>query len=79
MTSCTKIATTEVDTSSVDRAAKQQKLGSAEHSINPLSEAGVLQRVLGYVGPGHWLLMSLVSKGWRENHLHVPAQQIIGA
>jgi hypothetical protein len=77
MTSCTETGPAEADTSRADCAAKQQKLGSADHSSSPLSEAGVLQRVLGYVGPGYWLLMSLVSKGWRESYLQVPEQQII--
>jgi hypothetical protein len=36
----------------------------------------VLQRVLGFVGPGCWLLMSLVSKDWRRMYLLVPEQQI---
>jgi hypothetical protein len=57
---------------------KQQKLTSVGHSINPLSEAGVLQRILGYVGPDYWLLMSLVSPGWRESYLQVPELQMIG-
>jgi hypothetical protein len=60
------------------RTAEQQMLASTDHSINPLSEGGVLQRVLGYVGPGHWLMVSLVSKTWRESYLQVPEQQITG-
>jgi hypothetical protein len=59
-------------------AAKQQKRASADHSIKPLSEAGVLQRILGYVGPGYWLLVALVSKEWRESYLQVSEQQMIG-
>jgi hypothetical protein len=59
-------------------AVKQQKVACAGHNSNPLSEAGVLQRVLGYVGPGCWLIVSLVSKDWRESYLQVPEQQIIG-
>jgi hypothetical protein len=57
------------------RPAKQQKVSCAR--IDPLSEAGVLQRILGYVGPGYWLLMSLVSKEWRESYLPVAEQQIV--
>jgi hypothetical protein len=29
------------------------------------SEAGILQRVLSYVGPGQYLLLAAVSKGWK--------------
>jgi hypothetical protein len=75
MASCKEAGPTEADTLRADLAKDQQKVGSAEHSINPLSEAGVLQRILGYVGPGHWLLMALVSKEWRESSSHVPEQQ----
>jgi hypothetical protein len=60
------------------QTAKQQKSASAEHGINPLSETGVLQRVLDYVGPGQWLLMSLVSKDWLESYSQVPEQQLNG-
>jgi hypothetical protein len=75
---CAKIGSAEEDVVRAGRVAKQQKLASADHSIGPLSEAGVLQRVLDFVGPGHWLLMSLVSKDWRKMYLLVPEQQIIG-
>jgi hypothetical protein len=54
--------------------AKQQNLAS-DNSCNPLSEADVLQRILGCVGPGHWLSIALVSKVWRESYLLVPEQQ----
>jgi hypothetical protein len=76
MTSCTESDTTHAESPTADRASKHQKVTSAADSMNPLSEAGVLQRVLGYVGPGYWLLISLVSKGWRESYLQVPEQQI---
>jgi hypothetical protein len=75
---CSNSRPTPADLDAAARAAKQQKFGSAEHNINPLSEAGVLQRILSYVGPGHWLLISLVSKAWRESYLQVPEQQITG-
>jgi hypothetical protein len=77
MATCSKPDLTIADLKAAGRAAKQQKLTSAEHSIDPLSEAGVLQRVLGYVGPGHFLLMALISKEWRESYLQVPEQHII--
>jgi hypothetical protein len=56
--------------------AKQHEFSVADHSINPLIEEGVLQQVLGYVGPGSWFLMSLVSKGWRESYLQVEQQNL---
>jgi hypothetical protein len=77
MTSCSEPELLTADLEAAGRASKQQKLDSADHNSNPLSEAGVLQRALGYVGPGHWLLISLVSKSWRESYLHVPEQHII--
>jgi hypothetical protein len=33
---------------------------------NPLRQAGILQHVLGYVGPGHWLFLSTVCSSWLE-------------
>jgi hypothetical protein len=35
-------------------------------SLNPLSEAGTLNHVLGFVGSGHWLFCSLVDKLWLQ-------------
>jgi hypothetical protein len=57
--------------------AKQHEFSVDDHSINPLIEEGVLQQILGYVGPGLWVGMSLVSKAWRQSYLQVPEQQII--
>jgi hypothetical protein len=76
MAPCAKPYPVPADEDAAGRIAKQQKSASVEHGINPLSETGVLQRVLDYVGPGCWLLMSLVSKAWRESYLHVLQQQI---
>jgi hypothetical protein len=45
---------------------------------NPLAERGILQHVLGYVGPGHWLFAALVSKAWHQNYLQVPEGHLIG-
>jgi hypothetical protein len=70
---CDKIGSADGDVVRAGCVAKQQKSASADYSINPLGEAGLLQRVLGYVGPGCWLLMSLVSKDWRRMYLLVPA------
>jgi hypothetical protein len=49
------------------RAAKR----SAVDSRNPLQQAGILQRVLDYVGPGHWRFVAEVSRLWRELYSRV--------
>jgi hypothetical protein len=33
---------------------------------NPLYEIGILQQVIGHVGPGEWLFLSTVSSLWRD-------------
>eukprot|EP00953_Heterococcus_sp_UTEX-ZZ885_P003992 2655-Heterococcus_DN1.PRE.1 len=48
-------------------------------STNPLAERGILQHVLGYVGPGHWLFAALVSRGWQQAYQKVPVHQMIGS
>jgi hypothetical protein len=53
MSSCAEPAVTNADLDAAGSSAKQQKLASTSYSSNPLSEAGVLQLILGYVGPGH--------------------------
>jgi hypothetical protein len=45
---------------------------------NPLGEAGILQQVLNYLGPGHWLFAALVSKAWHLAYLQVPEHQMFG-
>jgi F-box domain len=60
----------------VGNSTKHRKLAS-DLSFDLLSEAGVLQRILSYVGPGHWLCMSLVSRAWRDSYLQVPEQHFI--
>jgi hypothetical protein len=40
-------------------------------SSNPLTEAGILQHVLGYVGPGHWYFLATVSSLWRDLYARV--------
>jgi hypothetical protein len=42
-----------------------QKCSAAENS-NPLLQSGVLQHVLGFVGPGHWFFLATVSSLWAE-------------
>jgi hypothetical protein len=46
-------------------ATRAQKRSAADSS-NPLHQAGILHRVLSYVGPGYWLFISEVSSLWRE-------------
>jgi hypothetical protein len=48
------------------------------YSTNPFSEAGVLQHVLNYLGPGHWLFAALVSEDWHQAYLKVPEHQMVG-
>jgi hypothetical protein len=47
-------------------------------STNPLAERGILQHVLGYVGPGHWLFAALVSNAWHQAYQQVPECYLIG-
>jgi hypothetical protein len=46
-------------------ATRAQKRSAAD-SRNPLQQAGILLRVLDYVGPGHWCFVAEVSSLWRE-------------
>jgi hypothetical protein len=43
---------------------------------DPLLEAGILQRVLSYVGPGHWLFLSTVSSLWRALYARVANREL---
>jgi hypothetical protein len=43
---------------------RAQKRTAAERR-NPLYYSGILQHTLSYVGPGHWLLLSTVSRLWK--------------
>jgi hypothetical protein len=56
-------------------AARVQKR-CAVHNSNPLCQTGVLQRVLSYVGPGHWIFLSTVSSLWREWYSRVADRTI---
>jgi hypothetical protein len=42
----------------------------------PLDDAGILLRVLNVLGPGQHLLISAVSKAWRESYARVDSAQI---
>jgi hypothetical protein len=46
-------------------ATRAQKRCAVESS-NPLCQTAILQKVLSYVGPGHWFFLSTVSSLWRE-------------
>jgi hypothetical protein len=50
--------------------------GSA-NSGNPLQQAGILQRVLDYVGPGHWCCVAEVSSLWREVYMTVATAEML--
>jgi hypothetical protein len=46
-------------------ATRAQKRYAVDNS-NPLCQTGILQRVLSYVGPGHWFFLSTVSSFWKD-------------
>jgi hypothetical protein len=46
-------------------SATSQKRSAADSS-HPLQQAGILQHVLDYVGPGHWCFVAEVSSLWRD-------------
>jgi hypothetical protein len=56
-------------------ATRAQKRSTADNS-SPLDQSGILQHVLSYVGPGHWLFLSTVSSLWRELYGRVPGRQM---
>jgi hypothetical protein len=49
---------------------------SSEDSSNPLQQAGILQHVLAYVGPGHWCFVAEVSSLWRELYLKIAKRRL---
>jgi hypothetical protein len=56
-------------------ATRAQKR-SAKDSLNPLQHAGILQRVLDYVGPGHWCFLAEVSSLWRDVYRRVAEVEV---
>jgi hypothetical protein len=46
--------------------ATNQEQNTAADNSNPLLNSGVLQLVLSYVGPGHYLFAAPVSRWWRD-------------
>jgi hypothetical protein len=54
---------------------RTQKRSAAESS-NPLCQAGIVEQVLSYVGPGHWWFVSTVCSLWRGIYGKVAAVQM---
>jgi hypothetical protein len=54
--------------------ASSQKRSTA-NSSNPLEQAGILQHVLDYVGPGHWCFVAEVSSLWGELYKRVASTE----
>eukprot|EP00953_Heterococcus_sp_UTEX-ZZ885_P000990 1043-Heterococcus_DN1.PRE.5 len=46
--------------------ARAHKRSAADDNSNPLLQANILQRVLDYVGPGHWYFISTDSSLWKD-------------
>jgi hypothetical protein len=67
-----------VAVSSAMLATKVQEVSAADSS-NSLLEHGVLQNMLGYVGPGHHLFVTLVSRRWRDIYASFTNQRRIVA
>jgi hypothetical protein len=51
-------------------ATRAQKRCTAD-SKNPLQQAGIIERVLDFVGPGHWCFVAEVSSLWRGLYARV--------
>jgi hypothetical protein len=56
-------------------AIRPQKRSAAD-SRNPLEQTGILQRVLDYVGPGHWLFVTEVNFLWRLMYKKVASREV---
>jgi hypothetical protein len=54
--------------------ARAQKRSAADTNSNPLLQANILQRVLDYVGRGHWYFVSTVSSLWKDVYERVQSQ-----
>jgi hypothetical protein len=50
---------------------------SAVDSESPLEQAGILQRVLNYVGPGHWWFVAAVNELWKERYTTVAGLEVL--
>jgi hypothetical protein len=51
---------------------------SVADSGSLLSQVGILQRVLSYVGPGHWWFVSTVCSLWRDFYQQLASVQMVG-
>jgi hypothetical protein len=54
-----------------------EQSGTADNS-SPLSQTGILQHVLSYVGPGHWWFVSTVCSLWRDLYRELRSVQVVG-
>jgi hypothetical protein len=45
-------------------------------SKNPLRQAEILEQMLGYVGPGHWLFCATVSQLWKQIYVKLLSEQM---
>jgi hypothetical protein len=59
-------------------AVHEPQIEQAPSSAHPLCEGATLQHVLGYLGPGHYLFVALVSRAWAHSYSHVPAHPTLG-
>jgi hypothetical protein len=56
--------------------ATHTKKRSAAVISSPLLDFGILQNVLSYVGPGHYLFVAAISKWWKELYAALETQQL---
>jgi hypothetical protein len=63
------------DCTCIVMATYVQKRSSASSS-DPLLNISILEIVLGYVGPGHYLFVASVSQWWREVYTSMTSQEI---
>jgi hypothetical protein len=54
-----------------------QNRSAADESSSPFYQAGIVQKILDYVGPGHWLFISTVSKLYRDLYKKVKSQHVV--
>jgi hypothetical protein len=71
--SCTLHGKMLMDQVVVARAPKR----SAIENRPPLYVVGILQRVLSYAGPGHWLFLSTVCSLWRDVYCRVSDKTLL--
>jgi hypothetical protein len=47
-------------------------------SSNPLRNSGILNHILSFAGPGHWLFLGAVSSFWRDVYATLASIQVVG-